>query len=291
MPSRRIRLFALHGRTQDGPLDYVNFFSWLQALAGPRSRLNVWPDLAFILESADLQYDGRIILRVISGDPDQSPLLFDDQTGQLTQEIRSSRWQASRTIVVIDPIQRLLALELRRSGVTERNLERYFSIAGREQGFSSSLDLDLSLIPGRSFRTDLEQFVRIKQASIEVREPNPGWIDSPDVLSRLAGSSRGGRAALTVTARRNDSLEQDDGIVALIKDQVSKALPSIAKATVVGRRSGEDVDSTITTDKHPIQVAVAVKKGAPESETEIRVIDAAEQLIDESKGSDDDQGS
>lgn len=282
MPTRKINLYAMHGRAESALLDYPHFFEWLQTVEGSPSRLNVWDDLVFVLEGVRRE-ENFFVLDFISGDPAEVPVLFDEATSAIIANTAvKEAWPASRTRVVADAGKRLIALEVRRSGVSKKNLEKYFQVLARDRGYAQDLSLSLTPVASDSFVEELAKFERIREASIVVIEPNPGWLDSPDVLSDLASSSNGRKASATVTAPRNGSLARDSGIVAIIAAQAQVRLTSVDKASVSGVKVGEDAEVTITSDGHQRRAAVAFEKRTRPSEVVARVIAAAKGLIAES---------
>jgi hypothetical protein len=288
MPSRKVRLYALHGRTGTQLLDYPDFFRWLRQLPTVDTRLNIWDDLVFVIESTDT-HGSSTTFNLISGDPSENALLYNDSTGQLEiGDDEADAWPASRTRVVVDAGRRLLALEIRRSGVSDRNLERYFEHLARDRGYVNDLALSLSPVPSDTFEEEVKRLERIRGASIVMLQPNVDWTDSPDVLSSLASSSNGARAEATVTARRNQSLSTDEGIIPIIFEQTSNNLPSVVKATVTGRMPGDDADTTISTEKHPRQTAVKIPKRASAVAIKNRVVEAARNLIRNGEAGSDD---
>ncbi len=191
--SRPVRAFVLHGRVGGDLLDYEEFFSWVAALPRNATRVQVTQDLVLAIEKSVPTTSG-FHFRFVSGNPNEVPLLYVEETGEtITEEVSVGRWRAVATRVAVHPSNRLLAIEMRRAGVGATNLERYFSRLAKDNDYYSRLSLDMNPLPSPSFAVELEEFERIREASIVVRRPNTDWDDADDVLSQLADDSWGTR--------------------------------------------------------------------------------------------------
>ncbi len=88
---------------------------------------------------------------------------------------------------------------------------------GDEEEDAGYIVLNLEPEPSAAFLQRMSSLARIKQATVRIVRPNPGWRDLEGDLSREAQASRARRADVTMAARRGGSLSRDDGIIAAIQ--------------------------------------------------------------------------
>ena len=177
-------------------------FPGSQRFRGTQPGFRLAQDLVLAIEKSVTTTSG-FHFRFVSGNPNEVPLLYVEETGEtITEEVSVGRWRAVATRVAVHPSNRLLAIEMRRASVGATNLQRYFSRLAKDNDYYSRLSLDINSLPSPSFAVELEEFERIREASIVVRRPNTDWDDADDVLSQLADDSFGHQASVTVNASR-----------------------------------------------------------------------------------------
>lgn len=255
--TRSFRAYSMHGRSSETTLDYEQFFEWLSSLPPSHLEQEVRSDLTFAVH--DIQVRGEdYYIRIASGDPSERPTFYDARRGELIYpSLGDDRWPATVTHVVARPSARVLSLELRRAGVGAGNLERYLRQVALEQGYTDNFVLDLNPIPTRSFLEELESFTRIREASLVVRRPNTDWDDAEDVLSGLADQSGGHQAEIGVKAARGDGLTRNSGVLALIKEHVTRRLTNVVNARVTGS-TADQPQRTVSLERHQLQKRVPV---------------------------------
>lgn len=251
-------MFVMHARERDTVIDYDHFFSWLSAIPEGDSRIQVRSDLVFVISGVVRR--GRMYsLSIVSGDPDEIPLFFNEESGQVEEGLSErSTWPARQTQVVIDPNSRLVAIELRRAGVGSGNLERYFRLLAMERGYSENLLFDLTMQPSPSFEEELNRYDRIREASVVISRPNFDWEDAEDAVSGLADVSGGHTASVTVNAARGESLSQTDGLLAVIRQHVRRSYTSIINARVVGQKHGDRKETSLSLARHQLKRLIEV---------------------------------
>lgn len=285
MPSRTIKLFAIHGRANGNNLNYREFFDWIADLPVDASRVAVFDDLVFVLERVHEERK-RFALEFISGDPSEHPLTFNETTGQIDRgEVESDTWPARQTRVVVDATKRVMALESRHTGVSAKNLEIYFERLARSGGFAQDLMIQFAPIQTESFEQELKKYGRIREATIVIRRPNYDWDDARDPLTDLAGESNGARAEVTIAAGRGGALSTDDGIVEVIRRHARRALTSVVRANIKGFKFGEDAETTLSTEQHQVKRGVRLPKRSTPEQVSEQVVDGAIDLIEESGSS------
>ncbi|WP_432984629.1 hypothetical protein [Dactylosporangium sp. CA-233914] len=256
---RWVRAYVIHARTQDGVVDYVDFFSRIFTLPQSALRIQIHRELVIAVNRVLIQ-GGIITVRFASGNPEEVPLLYNDETGELAiATTPDGTWLASATHVAIVPESRVIIVEGTRRGVGATNLERYFSKVVRERGLMDRVTLDISPLPSPSFEEELDRFTRIREAVIEVGRPNFDWDDNNDMLSELAADSGGQKAQVAVVAAKGQSLEKVGGIIQVIREHVSNGLANIRNVKIFGRKEDDRADSSLTLEKHQLQATVDVE--------------------------------
>ncbi|MEV6797204.1 hypothetical protein AB0M91_02530 [Micromonospora rifamycinica] len=272
----------MHGRTPRSLLNYDGFFRWLANLPYADTEAAVAQDQVIAVTAATIEGD-LIHFRFVSGNPREIPLLFDRQTGA-TMEARTpdNTWLAEATRVSVMPQDRLIFIENRRRGVSATSLERYFFRISTNRGYGP-VDLDLDPLPALSLEREILDLSRIKEASIVVNRPNVDWNDASDVLSELAGDSKGKDAAVVIHAPRGESLSKEEGIISVIIGNIRRRLPNVRDMRVVGRREGETTDHTVSLQRHQLRVKAQVDDGAPAEEQDESVWVAVRRLAAEAR--------
>lgn len=287
---RTVSLFVMHSRESDHLTDYAGFFDWMAGLPRRLTRVQVRSDLVLVVERARKR-DGLYELTFISGDPSEIPLLFNEETGSVEKAPNGEEtWPVRQTAVIIDPKTRLVGIENRRAGVGSTNLERYFRILARDQGYANDLLFDLAVQPSPSFEQELNDFDRIREATVVIKRPNNDWDDAEDVVADLADATGAHTASVTVNAARGASLNTNDGLLSVIRRQVQRPQTSISNVRVVGTRNGEVQERSLSLTRHQIKGEVRVPRNASRSEeresvwmTTVALIQATAQMLGLSK--------
>jgi len=282
---RQIRLYAIHGRADGVPVDYVQFFDWLTKVPPSNRLVNVLRDLAIGLERVQGS-DGIFRLRLNAGDPTAVTMVVNPQTG--IGEVREdlAGYPGSETRVTVDANEgiRLVSLESRRNGISATNLSRYFNTVAETQGYGESVNFDLVPLASESFEREIERFERIREASIVVTRPNFDWSDDSSKLSELAEESGGEKVEATVRAGRSGSLATNSGIVDQIKRIARMGRPSnIADARVRGVREGEQSETSVSLDRHQVRARVAVATEGSSIAQDDRLWSAQQEMLDDNR--------
>ncbi|WP_442544990.1 hypothetical protein ACSBOX_04480 [Arthrobacter sp. KN11-1C] len=243
---------------RDDVVDYDQFFSWVAEMPDRRSRIQVRSDLVFVISEVKRQGE-KYAFSIVSGDPEEIPLYFNEESGQVEEGVRErSTWPARQTQVVVDPESRLVAIEMRRAGVGSSNLERYFRLLAMERGFSRNLIFDLTMQPSTSFEEELDRYERIREATVVISRPNFDWEDAEDAVTGLADVSGGHTASVTVNAARGESLSRTDGLLAVIRAHVRRSFTSITNARVIGQKRGDNQETSLSLARHQLKRLIEV---------------------------------
>ncbi len=108
-------------------------------------------------------------------------------------------------------------------------ISKALGIIGTAIGFDDKLVIDLNPVTAESFNEELEQFDRIRQASVTVARPNYDWTENANTLTTYAAESDGQTAELEISAPRGGSLAKERGIVRDIKKLVQHAIGPLKK--------------------------------------------------------------
>jgi hypothetical protein len=276
--NRAIDLYSLAARTPAGLVDYENFFARLADQSVRDLQVQIRATLT-VAVAALYREEELLHLELISGNPVETPLVYDQATGELAEgNLGSNRWVAQRNLVTISPKRRLVTLERRRPGVSRINIEDFFEQVGERIGYPSAT-FNLTPVFEESFLHELDQFERIRIASISITQPNPSFKDTAGSAADIAAESGGQTAEVGVKAARGQSLRTDAGIVAGIRDAASTERSGIQEAKITGRRQGEDGESTLRLTKHAVRARISWLSGLMPQQVRQAIRDAAGELV------------
>jgi len=279
--SRTVRLYSLHGRVKDDPINYTELLGFVADIPPAERVVSLPNDLNIAVES--IRREGTtFFLRLLAGNPSEIPLLFDEATGESRPgSIGPRQWLASatRAVVETEPDVRVVALELRRNGVSAATFERVLEELGSQ--LREGLKIDLNPLAAESFLEEIGRFERIREASLVVARPNFDWNDHHDHLHELADASGATRAESTVTAGRNDSLNKSTGLVAYIKRLAVNAKTDVKNAVVRGIRKGESKETSVSLERHVLSGRVEYDSSLPPLEQDSAIWVQASSLIEE----------
>lgn len=245
-----VNYFNLHGHEEEGEgegegsqpnneLDYIEFFRHLSQQPITNRVIRADKNNTIVLEQIFIN-ETKIDMRLAAGDPDETLWIFDMARGETVRaETGRGRWAATvvRVSMLITPDFRIVGMESRRPGISASLFEKFLEKAAANNG--RKIQFNLAPIAADSFSEEIEGFQRIREATIEIGEPNPGFSDVAGDLYELADRSNAKSIETTVKAKRNDSLRMDYGIVKDIKEISHEQKSSIKNAYVVGFRPGE----------------------------------------------------
>jgi hypothetical protein len=275
MPTTQRALYAysIHGRGRSGEvIDYVAFVQALVAAPSPLRRATINQDEVVLLR--DVRQHGRVWeLRFLSGSDQESLTLFDVENDRERDDPRSAGEIVVRpTFLYLNPESRFVALERRRPGLSPG--------IGTAIGFDDDLVIDLNPVTAESFNEELEQFERIRQASVTVARPNYDWTENANTLTTYAAESDGQTAELEISAPRGGSLAKERGIVQDIKELVQRAIGPLKKVKIVGRHTDETRERTLTLASHQERQFVPVDGNASAEDQRSQVAQGATGLLD-----------
>lgn len=278
---RGLYAYSIHGRGRSGEIiDYLAFVRALAAAPSPLRRATINQDEVVLLR--DIRQYGRVWeLRFLSGSDQESLTLFDVENDRERDDPRSAGEIVVRpTFLYLNPESRLVALERRRPGLSATEIGKALGIIGTAIGFDDDLVIDLNPVTAESFNEELEQFDRIRQASVTVARPNYDWTENANTLTAYAAESNGQTAELEISAARGGSLAKERGIVQDIKELVQHAIGPLKKVKIVGRHSDETRERTLTLASHQERQFVPVERAAGVEGQRDQIAQGAAALLD-----------
>ncbi len=264
MPKRlsRIEFYHLHGHVAGGPLDYRDLLRALQSLRG--YDLKEGTHHAAVGTAAFNSRAGQLFLVVYTGYSERSSLFFDlTTTEELTESTLPGRFQARKTYAMIDAGARLLAIEARRGYLGPSSLARLIEeyVRTSESSGFRTLELSFSPVVDEAFLDRLNEFERIKSATITIVRPNVDWTDQHDKLTEIAQASDAKSLGIEANSKRGKSLSTSDGIIHFIKSGAARARSLFQKIKIIGSLGGDSGLIILDLSKHikyaslPIEVS------------------------------------
>lgn len=272
-----VRFYSLHVRSGADLIDYRMFFEALTSSVG--SEVEVAPDYTVVMQDPSFADPTSFQFVLYGGDPAGQVVFYDlSEGGPVVEAATKSRWsaKATRVLVEFDTDRRVVALESSRGGVTALLLERFLERVSLPD--FPERRVEITPLASRSFLQEIDEFERIRLASIEVARPNYDWIDHANKLYQLAEESNAESSVAGVKAARGESLAKESGLVSVIRKVFSKANPSIRNAKITGRKPGDVVDKTISLDQHQERSAVTVDQKLPLDEQNDSLFSAFKRL-------------
>lgn len=282
MPTTQRALYAysIHGRGSSGEvIDYVALMEVLAEASSILRRATINQEEVVLLR--DVQRNGQVWeLRFLSGSNQESLTLFDIENDQERDDPRSAGEIVVRpTFLYLNPETRFVVLERHRQGLSPSEIARALGIIGTAIGFDDDLVVDLNPVTAESFLEELEQFDRIRQASVTVARPNYDWTENANALTAYAEESDGQTAELEISASRGGSLAKDRGIVQDIRELVRHAIGPLKKVKIVGRHTDETRERTLSLASHQERQFVPIDRNATVEHQHAQVVQGAEEFL------------
>ena len=276
--NRKLEQFTLHAHITRKPPKYVAVFRALAKLPPQERQLVTNERLTAIPRLAIAGEIVRIV--ALEGPVGLNPLVYnlEDQSERL-QTLRSGEVVVSRTHAIIDLKTRNAVVEFNMRGAKAREIAAaVLQQAARRHTQFSNLELSLLPVVGEDFAAALDEFERIRTATLRLRRPNFDWSDVADDLTEAAKRSQAQAANVEFTAGRGDSLDPKGGVVALLRRIAGGRGPSVVEgATVVGHRSADAGETQISLRGHTRHRRASLRR-APDGQADEE--DAFEALLE-----------
>lgn len=282
---RSVYAYELHGHDARGPLNYEDFFSAL-ARTSPAQRQYRRRNSTEVVAVPEIRVeDGRYLLRFVIGREGDPALFYDLESGRERRaEPGTSEVSVQTAWLIIDPRYRLVVQERRRPGVPLQEALRALVGIGRDQDLAPNPTISLGPIVESTFADEVEELDRIKSATIVLQQPNMSWTSAADsVLAEYAEDSNIGTIEIGATARPKESLSKGAGIVQEIKQMVASSFSPLKNARIVGRRSDEKKDRTVSLRKHAKRREIEIPSEATRAEEREAVLAGSLDYLDDLK--------
>lgn len=283
IPSKSVRLelFDIQGHHGNLPLDYINFFSFIHDQESRTRQEKVADKVIAVPVFREL--GERYAFIAYWGSTDRSFLVFDTETqSEEVRQIEDGKILATRTVGIIDPIRRHLALQYVHTGVHASQIAVFFEKLARERSAAfSRASLEFAPVAGASFRQRLADMDRIQSAALTLTRPNYDWGDYSDQLSNLAGDSQAQRIEVSALAQPKQSLSKNRGVVQLISKLAEGSRHIMKTANVIGFREGDSAPITLNLNKHIEARSVQIPLTPDGLPSPPALIEAGSALLDE----------
>lgn len=255
---RKIELYALHAHDIED-VDYDEIFAAL-ARVDRQKRVVEISGVVIGFPIVQRMASGGYFIQTTEGDPDAVALVLNRTTGTTREAaLGEAEVFSQATHVVVAPNSRRAAVEYVRRGIKAAFLGAAIEgvLRANVEEFSN-LRLELVAVPAGSFVSEINQFERIRVASIRLTRPNASWTDHYTNLSELMEESNGEKVEIDVRAGRESSLSKTNGIVKTIKDVANDDQPYLDDAAIVGTRMNEINETTLRASHHVEHVRATV---------------------------------
>lgn len=245
--SRKLEVFALHCHLENNKTpNYRDFFQRISQARG-RTRQVQYPEKLIALPVMRLQGSNIVELIAYEGPLGVSPLIFNASTEQeRIARLEASAVVATRTHAVIDIHRREAVVEYNQRGAKARDIADVLETAARTLKLGAQPAVELSPVADESFLKAIDRFGVIKVADLRVARPNMDWTDNYNHLTSVADESNARTIDISVSAHRNDSLARDGGVMHFIRQMVAAPQSALKGARVVGIRTGEEAQTTVS---------------------------------------------
>ena len=146
--------------------------------------------------------------------------------------------------------KRLLAIETRKGGLNAFSLSVLIEEFLRKNSEFKDLELSFSPIADQEFLTRIDEFSRIRSATITIARPNIDWTDRHAQLTEVAQESDAKALDVTARAKRGRGLSKERGIIEFIKSGASSAKSIFKKIRIIGFIGNEPGLITPDLSKH-----------------------------------------
>jgi hypothetical protein len=256
---RKLELFAVHARTSEGPVNYLELFTWL-ASRKPRERYQELGDRLVAVHRL-VKRGKYFALTAYEGPLGVAPLIFDAATGRARVERLAEREvMATATHAFVDAVGRRAVVEYNHRGAKAGDIAQALEQVGRAH--FPELSIELNPVADESFVTALDRFERVRHASLRIARPNIDWSDHYNNLTKVAHDSNARTIQVAASANRGGSLNKNAGLMSFIRQLAVQGLAVLKGASVEGVRYGEDQPTTVSLKNHIEHQRISVPKAA-----------------------------
>jgi hypothetical protein len=276
----RLEVFSIQGHNGSKPLNYSEFFEFIQGLSA-KTRQDKVADRV-IAVPVFRKIDSRYAFTAYWGSTDRSFLVFDTDTQK--EEIRfieDGKIMATRTVGVIDPVTHQVVIQYVHTGVRAAQIATLFEKLAHEVPNYEGTTLEFAPVAGRSFREQLASMDRIQAAEFTMTRPNYDWGDYENQLASLAGDSNARRIEVSAAARPQESLSKNRGVVQIINKLAEGSKSILKTANIKGFVNGQSAPILLNLNKHIDSKTVSIPLEADGYPSSPQIIQAGSNLLNE----------
>jgi hypothetical protein len=272
MPTKpfHFELYSVHAHVNDTPADYLKL---LDALVGLQEYHSESGDYHRYVGQASLS-NSQLFLVVYTGHSEKSTLFFDlTAKVELTESIGPGRFQARKTHAMVDAGKRLLVIETKKGGLNPFSLAILIEEFLRKKSEFKNLELSFIPIADKEFSARIDEFSRIRSATITIARPNVDWTDRHNQLTEVAKESDAKALDVTARAKRGKGLSKEHGIIEFIKSSATSAKSMFKKIKIIGSIGDGPGLITLDLSKHVRHLDVAMETNSETnlpSESDVR---------------------
>lgn len=256
--TRKLEMFAIHGRRDGAPADYAALF---KELADTPAEFRQQVNHDRLVAIPEMRIDNDLVYLVAyQGEPGVNPLIFNSDSAQARiEKLKKGEIVATKTHALIDIPAREVIVEYNHRGAKASDIALVLEKVPEQRELSWTLTLEFNPIADESFLKAISQFQRIRLASLRVAQPNVDWNDHYDHLTTVAADSKARLIQVEVTAHRGKTLSWDGGVVGFIRSLAQKGLSVMQQAKVTGVRESEQSETSVSLSKFVQHQKINVK--------------------------------
>lgn len=266
-------------------VNYVDTFQKLADMPDEKRRIERADKLVAVPVFDFDSTQGIVEFTAYEGPIGVSPLIYDPNTtkGEV-QPLEGESVLATVTFGRIDIKKRLAVVQYNLRGAKAGEIALVLEESGRAIGLGDLFTVDLTPQGDKSLIEAIEQYERIRQASLKLVEPNIDWADNKNNMSAIAQASNGRAVETVVTASTGQSLAKNDGLVQVIKDMIREGVNNLKAASVRGTRQNETAETSTSLANHTQHQRIRVDVDSSGHPDEEEVRENAERFLDSASG-------
>jgi hypothetical protein len=258
--SRKLEVYKIQahfGRAASDAVNYQKLFQQIAFATRAQRTVNV---LGKSIGLPDFRVDDDLVVLTAYEGEEGNPLFYNFLKGtERIEELAVGEKLARKTHAVISIPRREAIIEYNQRGAKAADIAEAIQEIGRSLTTWRDLEVNFTPVTDQSFVQAIDNFQRIRSATMKMVRPNADWTDYATYFTDLAGESKGGSVEVTINAQRGQSLNRSKGLIDFIKKMVTATFPSLKSAKLVGTRKGEEAETTVSMANHIAHQKVAVE--------------------------------
>lgn len=259
--SRKLEVYTIHAHFGPTASEAVNYQRLFQSIAKTTLAQRVVTISGKSVALPEFRLDENIVVLTAYEGEEGNPLFYDFiNAKERIEELPRGEKLATKTHGVINLVSREAIVEYNQRGAKAADIAVTIQEIGRSLTDWQDLEVEFTPVFDPSFLQAINNFSRIRQASVKMVRPNPDWTDHATYLTDLAKDSRAHLIEVTANAERAQSLNQSKGLIGFIKRMIGAKQSSLKTASVTGTRTGEAAETTVSSNNYIAHQRVVVGK-------------------------------